>query len=46
MRTRILADDLKTPELAQAAAEDAVARGFHLKAMRKRLSAAKTEVVS
>jgi hypothetical protein len=44
-RTRIFAVDLKTPELAQAAAEDAFARGFHLKAMRKRLSAAKSEVV-
>jgi hypothetical protein len=35
-RTRILAVDLKTPELAQLAAEDAFARGLHLKPTRKK----------
>jgi hypothetical protein len=40
-RTHILAADLKTPELAQAAAEGVFARGLHVKAMRKRLSAVK-----
>jgi hypothetical protein len=44
-RTVILAGDLKTLELAQAAAEGVFARGLHLKAMRKRLSAAKSEVL-
>jgi hypothetical protein len=35
---------LKTPELAQAVAEDAFAKGLHLKAMQKSPSAAKPGV--